>query len=212
MGIRTLGPLRWDRDSLWIPRFDRVPQKIDIGGYIHPMERIGLESLIAAAGVAEFGANLNHEIYLNVIAQYSTSPTQEIFEYILRDFLNICCGNTDNHGRNTSFMRLPSGRVELSPLFDFAPMVLDDSGIARASRWQHEVLQIPNLHQLQQDLFQNHKISLIETEQFLIKVFENLENLKELMVRNHIDSEVVELATKKYEPFMIALKAWVTSK
>ncbi len=44
-------------------------------------------------------------------------------------------GNTDNHGRNTSVLKQADGRIALSPLYDFAPMFLDRSGIARVSRW-----------------------------------------------------------------------------
>ncbi len=49
--------------------------------------------------------------------------------------LDVALGNTDNHGRNTSVLKDGAGRVALSPLYDFAPMILDRSGIARVSRW-----------------------------------------------------------------------------
>ncbi|WP_375338497.1 hypothetical protein [Variovorax paradoxus] len=33
--------------------------------------------------------------------------------------------NTDNHARNTAVQRLPDGALQLTPIFDFAPMFLD---------------------------------------------------------------------------------------
>ncbi|WP_442793984.1 hypothetical protein [Pseudomonas sp. LAM2023] len=34
-----------------------------------------------------------------------------VFEYVRRDLLNRILGNTDNHGRNTSIMRVGGGFV-----------------------------------------------------------------------------------------------------
>ena len=57
---------------------------------------------------------------------------------------------TDNHGRNTAVSKILDGRVELSPVYDFSPMVLADeksnetylgstrAGIARVCRWLAE--------------------------------------------------------------------------
>ena len=60
-----------------------------------------------------------------------------VIEYLRRDLLNIVLGNSDNHGRNTSIIRWSRG-LGLAPIYDLAPMVLDDSGITRTSRWSNE--------------------------------------------------------------------------
>lgn len=56
-------------------------------------------------------------------------------EFVLRDVLDAALGNTDNHARNTSVLKWFDGRVALSPLYDFAPMILDRRMIPRVSRW-----------------------------------------------------------------------------
>ena len=45
-------------------------------------------------------------------------------------------GNKDNHARNTAVQRHFNGRIALTPLYDFAPMVLHPDGIARRIRWE----------------------------------------------------------------------------
>lgn len=49
--------------------------------------------------------------------------------------LNLALRNTDNHARNHAVQRQPDGRVELTPLFDFAPMFLDPELIPRSVHW-----------------------------------------------------------------------------
>ena len=56
----------------------------------------------------------------------------------------MALGNTDNHARNTAVLKQLDGRIELSPLYDFAPMVLDPQGIARVSRWTAEASGYPD--------------------------------------------------------------------
>lgn len=60
-----------------------------------------------------------------------------MFEYVRRDLLNRILGNTDNHGRNTSIMRV-GGRFRLAPIYDLAPMILDEEGITRTTKWAAE--------------------------------------------------------------------------
>jgi serine/threonine-protein kinase HipA len=49
--------------------------------------------------------------------------------------LNLAMGNVDNHPRNTAVQRLRTGVVQLTPLYDFAPMFLDPDGLVRACQW-----------------------------------------------------------------------------
>jgi hypothetical protein len=67
-----------------------------------------------------------------------TDPEKELREFVLRDLLDVALGNTDNHARNTSVLKWPDGRIELSPLYDFAPMILDRRMVARVSRWEDD--------------------------------------------------------------------------
>ncbi|WP_020558221.1 type II toxin-antitoxin system HipA family toxin [Thiofilum flexile] len=130
-GVRTGEALKLAEDMLFIPRFDRVVQGDQV-------QRLGVESLTSLAGISDFGVALSQNAYCRIIAQYTTQPETELLEWVRRDVLNVALGNTDNHGRNTAIIRYPNNQVLLSPLYDFAPMILDSQGIARVSRWENE--------------------------------------------------------------------------
>ncbi len=130
LGLNVFSPLAWERDTLFIPRFDRIitPGK--------SVARLGMESLCSLAGVTDYGAPLFHDRLCQAIKDYCTDPGSDLIEYIKRDILNVVLGNKDNHARNTVVLRRDNGTVALSPLFDFAPMYLDPEGIARVCRWE----------------------------------------------------------------------------
>ena len=122
--------------SLWMPRFDRVTAH-------GATERLAVESLYSLSGVIVPGATIHHTTYLKALThlwnEYAQSDDIEnmVQEYLRRDLLNVVSGNSDNHGRNTSVMRLNSG-ICLAPVYDLAPMVLDEAGITRTSRWSND--------------------------------------------------------------------------
>jgi serine/threonine-protein kinase HipA len=130
-GLRTGAPLEYQDDALFIRRFDRRVTQTGV-------KRLGMESMASICGISEFGARGSHNKICEMISRFATDPDREIREYIKRDILNAALRNTDNHSRNTAFLKEPSGTVALSPLYDFAPMFLDPDGIARASRWEAE--------------------------------------------------------------------------
>lgn len=127
-GIRTGKPLEFIGNALFIPRFDRKTG--------NPFVRHGLETLASAAGIATYGRRGNHLELCQAIVAFSSSPLGELFEYLSREILNCALRNTDNHPRNTSLIKYAEDRIELSPLYDFAPMFLDPEGISRATRWE----------------------------------------------------------------------------
>lgn len=130
-GIRTGASLIYEDGALFVPRFDR---RILPDGRV---DRIGMNSLYAAADIPGFGAAVRHDIYCNALTRIVSDPAGELREYIRRDILNLALRNTDNHGRNAAVLRT-AGRLSLSPLFDFAPMFLDPEGIGRVTRWEDE--------------------------------------------------------------------------
>jgi serine/threonine-protein kinase HipA len=138
LGARTAGPVTWERDCLFVPRFDRLVTKR------RHVERLGLESLCSLAGISEFGAPVPKEQLAAAVARFTSDPKRELRELVLRDVLDVALGNTDNHARNTAVVKHLDGRIELSPLYDFAPMVLDPQGIARVSRWTAETAGYPD--------------------------------------------------------------------
>ncbi len=132
LGLNVFAELKWQQDNLFVPRFDRIVERGKV-------LRIGMESLYSAVGAAEYGARITHETACAAIEAYCSSPAADVNEYIRRDVVNVVMGNKDNHGRNTALLRHESGKVELCPLFDFAPMYLDPEGIARSCRWSRDV-------------------------------------------------------------------------
>ena len=127
-GLRTGEPLEFADNSLFISRFDRAVR-------MGQVERYGLETMASAIALSSFGRYGSHLSFCRAIAEHSSFPDEEILEYLMRDILNVALRNTDNHGRNTALIKYPSGKIGLSPLYDFAPMFLDPEGIARATRW-----------------------------------------------------------------------------
>ncbi len=131
LGIRVGPSPTWERDALFMDRFDRV-----VGDGV--VDRLGMESLYSLAGVSDFGVSTPKEELAAAVARVVSHPGRELEELLVRDVLDVALGNTDNHGRNTSVLKWGDGRIELAPLYDFAPMVLDPQGIARVCRWRAE--------------------------------------------------------------------------
>lgn len=128
-GVRTSTAPTWERDCLFVPRFDCAVTDGRV-------TRRGLESLCSLAGVTEFGAPISKEDQVLALAKFTSAPATEVREFLMRDILDVALGNTDNHARNTSVLKY--GTIELAPLYDFAPMLLDSQGIARVCRWRDE--------------------------------------------------------------------------
>jgi serine/threonine-protein kinase HipA len=115
-------------ELLFVRRFDR--QVLD--GRVH---RLHQESLASVAGLRGVGPRATLGQLLKAMRVHATHPAAETLEFIQRDVLNRALRNTDNHARNTAMQRLPDGTVQLTPVFDFAPMFLDPEVIARSVEW-----------------------------------------------------------------------------
>ena len=124
--------------SLWLPRFD-------VSHSHGAIQRFGLESVYSILHEAP-GTHLRHgEVLRRLISvmeqQHRVRELGEtwdresfIVEWLRRDLLNIIFGNSDNHGRNTAFLKTPDG-IHLSPVYDFAPMKADPEGVIRTLQW-----------------------------------------------------------------------------
>jgi serine/threonine-protein kinase HipA len=181
-GLRVGESLQYEDDVLFVPRFDR---KIVDGQLI----RTGMHSLYALAGITGYGRHVLHDTYCRVLAETATDPSQEIREYIRRDILNLALLNTDNHGRNTAVLRT-DGKIELSPLFDFAPMFLDPEGIGRASRWEDERPGAqPQWEKICKKLA--YVLNPEETRTWLIRQADVVKRLPETMRECHVDDVII---------------------
>lgn len=124
--------------SLWLPRFDVT---VENGRLL----KHGLESVYSILGKHP-GDHLNHMDCIQTLStilsnQHSVKAEktsfdneQFVIDWVRRDFLNVCFGNSDNHGRNTAFLKNKE-EIKLSPIYDFAPMRADPEGITRTTTW-----------------------------------------------------------------------------
>ena len=115
-------------DLLRLRRFDRVVTD-------HGVQRLAQESLASLAGMRGFGLPCRQNALLRALRRHASDPLADTIEFLRRDVLNLAMLNTDNHARNHAMQRLPDGRVQLTPLFDFAPMFRDPELIPRALHW-----------------------------------------------------------------------------
>lgn len=142
---------------LFVPRIDVRP----IAGKLH---RSGLETIASALGKTSFGERIYLEEFVLAIRQFSTSPLNDLVELFRRDILNVALGNTDNHSRNTAFLK-GENSIRLSPLYDFAPMMVDPEWIARACRWQKHEVGYPEWRQLARLVFDTREENeVLQTE------------------------------------------------
>lgn len=128
LGIRTHADLpTLHGDVLLIPRFDRIARDGKV-------VRLHQESVASILGLAGFDLRPTLFEVVAGIRKVVSDPAAETLEFIKRDVLNLAMRNTDNHARNTAVQQV-EGKVQLTPLFDFAPMYLDPELIPRALRW-----------------------------------------------------------------------------
>lgn len=125
------------KPSLWMQRFDR-----HVGD--QGVERYAVESIYSMAGVTVPGSAMGHRAVVEQLvglwrqAGQSQDVPALVAEYLKRDLLNKVLGNSDNHGRNISIIR-QTDALRLAPVYDLAPMVMDDEGITRTTKWPREL-------------------------------------------------------------------------
>ncbi|MEY3146044.1 MAG: hypothetical protein RL342_1715, partial [Pseudomonadota bacterium] len=116
-------------EMLFVRRFDRLA----IPGGVHHLHQ---ESLASLSGQRGFGITPSQQTLVAALRAVASDPARETLEFIKRDVLNFALRNTDNHARNTAVQRTPDGRIQLTPVFDFAPMFKDPEVIARSGHWR----------------------------------------------------------------------------
>ena len=128
-GLRTNEPPQLFGNILLVRRFDRVVHQ----GVLH---RLHQESAASLCDLRGFGLPARQQDLLMAIRRVVDDPLRETIEFMLRDVLNQAMRNTDNHARNTAVQRTVDGVVQLTPVFDFAPMFKDPDLIARTCHWE----------------------------------------------------------------------------
>jgi len=186
LGLRVHQELELHGKTLFIPRFDR---KVSDG----KVERIAQESIASLGGKAGFGVRMNHNQICSLLMQCCTEPKQEIFEYLKRDLANVALGNKDNHTRNTAIQRFNKGIIQLTPLFDFAPMWLHPDGIARTTRWERDDHGgMPIWHSVIEQIAESTMIDPKEIKAVLIEQLPLYQGLLEHMQYLQLAPEILE--------------------
>lgn len=188
LGLRVHGELLLQDRALFIPRFDREVTSQGV-------QRHAQESLYALCQCSGFGATLSHNTACKALASAVSDPLVEIAEYLKRDIANVVLGNKDNHGRNTAIQRKENGWIGLTPVFDFAPMVLHPDGIARRMRWEKDDQGTPDWRSVLQQAADAAQLPLAALQAKLQSMSELLAALPDKMQQADVPSVLVERFT-----------------
>jgi len=121
------------KPSLWMERFDR---QVSAEG----VQRLAVESVYSLCGITEPGSRMGHlEVIDTLVALWREAGQSDqvpglIADYLRRDLINKILGNADNHGRNIAIIRTRDA-VRMAPIYDLAPMVMDQEGVTRTTKW-----------------------------------------------------------------------------
>ena len=183
LGLRVGEPLEHEGGALFVPRFDR--RVVGAG-----VERLGMESLYAVCGVVEAGEGLVLEDAVRRVAAVVDGAEEDAVELVLRDAVAIALGDTDNHGRNTAVIKHTDGSVRVSPLYDFAPMLLDPEGIVRSARWRSERAGRVDWHDVVTNL--SDVVPRSRLRAALLGLADRLEQGRSLLLECGVDAELAE--------------------
>ncbi len=191
--------------SLWLPRFDTEWRD-------QSWHRYGLESVYSVLNKSS-GSHLNHFEVIEDLCELLTSvdsdfdASQFVCEWLQRDLLNIIFGNSDNHGRNTSFIK-KSGKIYLSPIYDFAPMKADPEVVTRSTTWgsPYEEGGEYRWAQITQKLapWCDPDLSLAT----LRTLANNLLGLKQRLVDKGVPKQIIEMPALSFDYIEAKLKRW----
>lgn len=201
LGIRTHFALPMlHGDVLLVPRFDRAVRD---GKVI----RIHQESVASVLGLTGFDVRPTLFEVVSAIRRVATDPAAETLEFIKRDVLNLAMSNTDNHARNTA-LQVVEGKVQLTPLFDFAPMYLDPEMISRVLRWYRPDSRVELTDWA--DVLSTLPLPESEREalmQALRQFAVQIEGLADIMDAQGVDHDIIEFLTHSIDTQVRQLKA-----
>jgi serine/threonine-protein kinase HipA len=187
-------------DVLLIPRFDRIARDGKV-------TRLHQESVASILRLAGFDQRPSLFEVIAGIRRVVSDPAAETLEFIKRDVLNLAMRNTDNHARNTA-VQLVDGRVQLTPLFDFAPMYLDPELIPRALRWYRldtraELTDWADVLAALPVTDQERRMLAGELNRFGAQI----ERLPDIMAEQGVDHDIIEFLTRYIDTQVRQLKA-----
>lgn len=177
--------------SLWLPRFDIEMQ--------HGLAiRLGMESIYSMLNAGP-GSYQNHFTVMDAlwskISGCTTMSSAEFAkQYLARDFLNVVFGNSDNHGRNISFLKYQND-IQFAPIYDFAPMKADPENITRLFKWGANFEQAGTVRfdKVVQQL--SHFAEPAELQSFLNELCKPLLKLPDLLKKYDCPIEMIDFPT-----------------
>lgn len=189
LGLKVHADLELRDRALFIPRFDRRVTKGRV-------ERFAQESLASLCDMSGFGVAPSHNVACSRLVTAATDPEAELVEYLKRDIANVALGNKDNHARNTALQRGNGGIVTLTPVFDFAPMMLHPDGIARRMRWESDDAGSPRWASVVKQAAQATGIGADPIVEALREMAAPMQDLLQFAQHVGIDREVLQLQEK----------------
>lgn len=185
IGLRTYGTPWVESQMLFVERFDRRVSPTGV-------QRLHQESLASIAQLRGFGMQASLFDLVGAVRKVVTDPAAETAEFIKRDIINMALRNTDNHARNTAVQRLPDGVVQLTPLYDLAPMYKDREMVVRSCRWKTpEGREVDSLAEIVELIGLEHpEQNRVLSELALFKA--DVERLPALMLAEDVDKEVID--------------------
>lgn len=190
-GIRTQGQCYVRNDMLFFERFDR---QVVNGNTV----RMHQESLQSVAGITGFPGGVSQFTLANALVKHATYPEVELAEFIKRDLLNKAMGNTDNHGRNTAMQITQDGVVQLTPLYDFAPMYLDPEMIPRSCRWILDGVEYEKIDDILEHIDTSDPVKQSVRDE-LSRFSQRLNQLEAIMQTHEVDADVIQRRLKSIE-------------
>jgi serine/threonine-protein kinase HipA len=190
-GLRAEGECFVEGGMLFFERFDRRRKDGQV-------LRLHQESVVSAAGIAGFPQRVSNFDYAHAILRHVTDPATELAEFIVRDCLNIAMKNTDNHGRNTALQVLEDGTVQLTPIYDFAPMYLDPEMIPRSGRWRIDNREVTALAEILDHLAINDELRQAVREK-IAPYAERMGQLPTIMHNCGVDDEIIDACEASIE-------------
>jgi len=197
--------------SLWLPRFDVAQAQ-------GQTTRLAMESVYSllergAGSYLNHGDTIRaimHKIQRSHLAQaqgFQLDAGAWSSQWLQRDLLNIAFGNSDNHGRNTAFIRR-AGSIEFAPIYDFAPMKADPEGIIRSTTWGAPLenggeYDFPAIAQSFADL--TDPDALLSTLQ---ATAEKLLDLKHNLQQRGVPTRILDMAGLGYDHLPTKFKRW----
>lgn len=200
--------------SLWLPRFDVINDNNGV------TQRLAMESVYSMLKKGA-GSYLKHkqviQDILTVIQNsqlvqdgFNFDEQQFVIEWVRRDLLNIAFGNSDNHGRNTAFLR-DDKSIWLAPIYDFAPMKADPEGIVRTIKWSDPNHKLESGGEYRFDLIAQSLDEFISPEQLMSELKMTAHTLLELKKRleaRGVPKQIFNYPSINYGLLPEKLKKW----